>query len=415
MSPRYAEPYTLYTRKMKDGREVYYYRARDPATGGRLPGRSTGLVSEREAFRWCEARLADGTLIPGAKEVRPPAQVRRSRRPPTLAEWAAERKWWQWTDEGPSCEYCKGELKRSHDEAPAVQREYADKCARVLKDKILPDHGDKRIDHITPLECEDLLAGWSAAGLSNKTINNYSSVYRVMMREAARLGVIPVNPWAAVKGYRAAKGGKGILSLDEYRALMAPDSLGERWSRAIYYDVNLLASVTGLRMSECLALHPEDVHADHITIAVKWRIGYGEGPQKTKRGTDQLPIPKFLADRLGVLAKMTPPGKYIFSLGDGKRPCTANRVEDALISALEAIKIDDKTRRARKISFHSWRAFANTYFRASNVPDAKIRQITRHVTEEMTDHYSAFRLEDFREIAEAQAALVADFLPSADG
>ena len=37
--------------------------------------------------------------------------------------------------------------------------------------------------------------------------------------------------------------------------------------------------------------------------------------------------------------------------------------------------------------------------------DAKVRQITRHETATMTEHYSDFHLEDFREVAEAQESL----------
>jgi len=176
----------------------------------------------------------------------------------------------------------------------------------------------------------------------------------------------------------------------------------------MYYDINLLASITGLRISECLALHPEDVHADHVTISKAWNIKYEEGPQKTKRGTDQLPVPNFVADRLLTVAGITPPGGYIFSLSDGKRPGTANRVNDALVDALKQIGISDELRRKRKISFHSWRAFANTYFRSQGVADAKVREITRHESEDMTELYTDWRLEDFRDVADAQDRLIAE-------
>jgi len=37
----------------------------------------------------------------------------------------------------------------------------------------------------------------------------------------------------------------------------------------------------------------------------------------------------------------------------------------------------------------------------------KVRQLIRDDSAEMTEHYSAFRLEDFKDVAEAQEALVA--------
>lgn len=406
--PRFAEPYTLYPRRMLDGRRVWYYRARDPETGKRYPGRSTGKIVKADAYAFCEALRRDGLLIPGPREPKPAAEVRRSRRPPTLAEWAVERHWWEWAKDGPVCEYCKGEIKRSEAGAPAIQRRQADDSLRILRANILPALGDKRLDHVTPADCEALMASWSDEGASNKTINNRASVARVVFGEAARLSVIPMSPWDKVRGYRAERGGKGILSLAEYRALMSPATIGAVWSRGVYYDINLLASVTGLRLGECLDLHREDLHEDHVTVSGSWNIKYGEGPQKTKRGTDELPIPRYVFDRLAPALELTPPGGFLFSLSDGKRPCTGNRVNDALTAALGKVGIPDDERKARKLSFHSWRAFANTYFRARNVSDAKVRAITRHTTEIMTEHYTPWRPEDFREVAEAQAALVGE-------
>jgi integrase len=254
---------------------------------------------------------------------------------------------------------------------------------------------------------------WKAKGLASKSINNIASIYRIMLGEAERLEIIGRSPWAKVQGLYAGAGGKGILTLDEYKALMDPTySNTARWIQDIYYTINLLASVTGLRMGECLALHPTDVHADHITVSHSWSIKYGEGSQKTKRGTDQIPIPASVAERLQILAEGKPGGNYIFSLGDGLRPCTASRVDDALYRALGEIGIDKIKRKERRIAFHSWRAFANTYFRSSGVPDAKVREITRHASKAMTEHYSVWRLEDFPEVVKAQASLMESIFKS---
>lgn len=428
--PRYHEPYMVYPRTLPSGLVVYYYQTYDPITGRRLPGRSTGKAKPAEAYAWCEEQYRAGRLIPGPKPEKPVAEVRRARRAPTLAEWAEERHWWEWTDEGPECRYCRDELKRSSKEKPAVQREYADKCARVLRDNILPVLGSLRMDKVTPEDCEDLMYAWSSAGLSSKTVNNRASVARIIFNEAARLKVIPSSPWAAVKGYTVDEYRRGIITLDEYRMLMHPVGMGERWSQSEYYNINLLASVTGLRISECLALKKEDVYLDHITVSVKWRIGYGEGVQKTKRGTDNLPVPKAVGVILVGLAERVGPGKYIFAFltgkKDGSRPLTANRACEALYAAMDKIGIKDDPAKGRKdeagkvtrpplpgsrqdrnITEHSWRAFANTYFLNRGIDREKVKELTRHESDEMTSHYRAWDADSFREIADAQTALVA--------
>ena len=42
---RYKEPFTLYARKMKNGKPVWYYRVYD-SDGNRTSGKSTGLTSK---------------------------------------------------------------------------------------------------------------------------------------------------------------------------------------------------------------------------------------------------------------------------------------------------------------------------------------------------------------------------------
>jgi integrase len=61
------------------------------------------------------------------------------------------------------------------------------------------------------------------------------------------------------------------------------------------------------------------------------------------------------------------------------------------------IGIHKKEREPRNITFHSWRAFANTFMRGRGISGEKVRQLIRHECEEMTEHYSAFRLEDFKD------------------
>lgn len=400
----FREPYSFYKVKISKGRKVYYYRTYT-ADGKRTSGRSTGKTSISEAVIYCHDLQARGELIPAPKIPKPPAEVRRSRRPPTLAEWATERKWWQWTDSGPECLYCKGELARSAEGAPAVQRSHADTSARILRDNIIPAHGAMRIDQIRPGDCEALMESWLAEGASPKTINNRASVYRVMMGEAERLEVIVRSPWARVKTYRNSNAKRGIVTMAEYKKLMDPRGIATTWKgRHLHYVVSLVASVTGMRQSEILALRIEDVKPDHIIVSKKYNRDYGDGPQKTKRGTDELPIPRFVYDQIISLGAKS---GYIFSRSGGDKPIEGARINEAVKEALAEIGIDEAERVKRNISFHSWRAFANTYFLGRGISKELVQDITRHESDAMTEHYRAFSREHFAEISAAQNALVA--------
>jgi hypothetical protein len=52
-----------------------------------------------------------------------------------------------------------------------------------------------------------------------KTINNKASIYRIMLGETERLGIIPraSSPWARVEGFKPASHAKGILTMEEAR------------------------------------------------------------------------------------------------------------------------------------------------------------------------------------------------------
>ena len=46
--------------------------------------------------------------------------------------------------------------------------------------------------------------------------------------------------------------------------------------------------------------------------------------------------------------------------------------------------------KARRVSFHSWRHFANTYFRSQGIHDSKVQAVTGHKTQEMTELYTHY-------------------------
>jgi len=226
-----------------------------------------------------------------------------------------------------------------------------------------------------------------------------------MLGEAERLGLIERNPWDRVKGFKPSKHPKGILTLEEARKLLNPASIKTVWNdNQVYYSASLLAAVTGLRLGEVLALKRSDLLPDHIHVAGSWKgKKYGLGKTKTKR-VDDIPIPPFVHETID--AWCTWDG-FIFSFQVGAQPVTGNRVLDALYKALDMIGITREECHKRNLKFHSWRAFANTFMRARGISGEKVRQLIRHESEEMTEHYSDFHLEDFKDVAAAQETLVA--------
>ncbi len=378
--PRYKEPFSLYPRKTKKGVAVWYYRTYDK-DGERTYGRSTGESSKTLARQYCQSLISKGRLIP--------------QKSPTLAEWTEKRRWWIWGE----CLYIKGRLARSDVDRPGITHRYCDLNYQVMMKKILSIHGDKQLDSIMPEDCEKLLFSWANQGVSYKTANNWASVYRVMMGEAARLRMIDENPWKRVLSLSSSTKRRGILTMAEARTLLNPATINEVWDKHhMYYCINLIASLTAMRQGEILALRKEDVFSDHLHIRHSWSAKYELGKTKTKEIGDA-PIPGFLYREI---EKYLEYDGYIFSFNGGKRPATGNRVTEWLYRAMRNIGISEHERVERNLTFHSWRHFFNTYLRSRGVPDSQIRKVTRHKTEEMTEHYTEFGLEHYKETYDAQ-------------
>jgi integrase len=381
---RFKELFTLYPRELASGKVVWYYQTYDDK-GRRTVGRSTGQTTEAKAKRWCQDLHKTDKLVPKTRF--------------TLAEWAEERKWWIWGE----CLYCKGRLARSSPDKPAISQRYADDCLRILKTRIIPKHGHLKLEAITSEACEALLFAWAEKDGSSKSVNNWATVYRTMTGEAFRLGLIPEDPWKRVPLFVPSSKPRDTLTLEEARTLLNPATVDTIWKgHRLYWLINLTAALTGCRQGELLSLRKEDLFKDHIQVDHSWHIRYGMGPTKTKVKAP-VPIPPFLYEALVELAVWD---GYLFSFTNGDSPCTGNRVTDALYAALAEIGIPDIDRRERNIVFHSWRKFLNTWLRSQNVSDAKIQAVTRHATQEMTEHYTVFKVEDFSEVSRAQEALM---------
>jgi integrase len=189
----------------------------------------------------------------------------------------------------------------------------------------------------------------------------------------------------------------------EALTLMNPTTAKGVWNKSqLNYLMSLTAMITACRQGELLALRRENLHIDHLDVEASWSIRYHErGPTKTKTKAP-VPIPQYLYEALSDFAQWD---GYIFSFTLGRMPATGARVTDALYKALENIGIDEEERLRRGIVFHSWRRFANTYLRARGLPDAKVRQLTGHESEAMTDHYTNWNAEDFSDVAKEQAFL----------
>ncbi|MBI9108455.1 MAG: tyrosine-type recombinase/integrase [Spirochaetales bacterium] len=128
----------------------------------------------------------------------------------------------------------------------------------------------------------------------------------------------------------------------------------------------------------------------------------GHGLKGTKTGRSRyVPIPERTKTALDEVMEIAPdkePDDLIFFGRKREAPLDTRIIEVNFHKALKNIGIDEKLRRERNITFHSWRHFFNSLLINSRVPIPKVQTITGHSTDRMTENY--FHADEYKDVLE---------------
>jgi integrase len=376
---RLRETFTLYERKLKSGKSVFYYQIYDD-DGNRLCGHSTGKRTKTAARNYCNQLLREGRLMPQARDI------------PTFEVFA--KGWWEWD----TCPYLKKRRGRRE-----ITKSYVKSAWRRLHNHILPYFGKKRLDRITEYDIDTWLTSYADKGFSNNTANTFLSILVTMLNEAVRQKFIKTNP--ALQVIKLQKDTKtiDILKPDEVKKIF-PANWRKVWGdEYMAYVANKLAACTGMRFGEVLGLRAEFVFEDYIDVCSQY-TAFGYGDTKT-HDSRNVPIPQAIQRDLAQLKRINGDG-FLFSSNGGKTPLLRMAVYEAFYAALRNIGIDEAERKQRNISFHGWRHFFNTMLRMANVADSKVKSVTGHKTQGMTEHYTHYDSAQFTEVRQVQEELL---------
>lgn len=217
-----------------------------------------------------------------------------------------------------------------------------------------------------------------------------------------RQGLIEANPGARIQQLRETPWEKGVLALEEARRLLDENKVADTWKTETAFAANLLSATTGLRLGEVLALRVQDIRDGRLIIKHSWDRAHGLKGTKTGR-LREVPMPGKTARWLLCSMGNRSTG-FVFSANGGASPVYDKVVTAGLYDALEKMGISPEERKLRNVSFHSWRHFYNSVLRG-RVSDAKLRRLTGHSTAEMTERYSHFKADDFRDVLAIQEEL----------
>ncbi|MBN2324801.1 MAG: tyrosine-type recombinase/integrase [Spirochaetes bacterium] len=382
------KPFTLFKRPTTDGKNIYYVRFRDEE-GNRLPGRSSGQFSKAAAETWAFEQLNKGLISP-QKNI-------------TFSQYAKD--WWIYD----RCPYIQGKIARGF----KPSKTYADDMRSLLMNHIISRFKNVKIQRINARMLEKWVLelrekeGKFGGKLSHSTINRILACMKIMMKEAVRLEYLQKNPADPILPLKEDPRRKSIFSLEEVRALFGKDAFEKVWgSNLKLYTINLLGATTGARISEARGLQIKYVYLDYVDI--QWAYGK-HGLTRPKRSSmRQVPIPEKTSTALQKLIQESPfqePDSFVF-YGDNKdTPIDSKVILDSLYEALNKIGITPAERKSKNLCFHSWRHWYNSMMRSRGIPDAKLRRLTGHRTQEMTEHYTSFSVADYQDVKQIQERL----------
>jgi integrase len=166
---------------------------------------------------------------------------------------------------------------------------------------------------------------------------------------------------------------------------------------------NMLASVTGMRSGEILALRLQDIGKDCIYVRASWNRADKLKPTKNNEPrTVEIPFPDLIYELVN-LANQNPwgvtPDSFIFWT-EAKRdiPMRGRLLVDGLRDALKKIGFSEDE--AAKYLFHGWRHFFTSYM-VRKLDKKLLKTQTGHKTDIMIARYSDHELVGDKELIQS--------------
>jgi integrase len=224
--------------------------------------------------------------------------------------------------------------------------------------------------------------------LTYSTINKYHACLRSAFKHLQALGLIRINPFAAVRQKRSSDAGMKRetkpITFKELRkmigAIDAPGHIGAQDRMLVE-----LLFITGIRRASFCALQLRDISPDCKVISI--RKGKGGSPYR-------LPVARDTAKRLKQHVKWrnTIPGTketsplFVQFARDRRRtPRANNQISES--SLYNKIKLYSEQVGLKYITPHSGRATVATELSNNKIPLMEIKKITGHKSIAMVEHY----------------------------
>jgi integrase len=321
-----------------------------------------------------------------------------------------------------------GELRRfwDYDHSPYIQNRlihgqsitqaWCAESRRIVEARWLPHFGEKDYREVTRQDLRDfglsLVKGGTGPARANRILLTGTIAFGYWHRE----GLILRNPAERLEKFSAVPKERGILTLEEAETLFS-----RPWKDESARVANWVASLTGCRLGEILALRGQDIGEKVLDIRNSWN--YKDQVIKSPKNGEARRVYLHGEVRealLGLLEEnphrdIPAEERFVFWGQCGEKPRYDGRPWlRALHEEMEAMGIDWK---GRNICFHSWRHFFDSHSAAGGITIDQMKLALGHKTRAMTEIYAAHRNEEvLAEVGDKQRGIfgrVLQFKPRA--
>jgi integrase len=264
---------------------------------------------------------------------------------------------------------------------------------RILENWLDPHLGDLPLSEVHNGAMKRLIANMSNAGLSAKTIQNYTGIVKLVVASAVDTEGEPIYPRKWNPDFID-------MPLVDKSKQNAPSFSSEvmaglaNWTYVKEKVLFTLCGATGLRIGEALGVEiDKHISADFRTISIRQKVRHCKVEQRLKtrsaeREVDLHPeITKLLRD----FVEKRKSG-FLFESRNGKPLSSSNLIRRHLHPALKAMKYVNPHTGTHKAGNHAFRRFRNTYLKNhTECPKGLYDYWLGHAGKDMSDLYDKIK------------------------
>jgi len=294
---------------------------------------------------------------------------------------------WDWENSP----YINEKLRKAH----GIHRRHCKMQSQAIALYWEPFFKGRYIGEITAKDIDSFINFMSEKPVSASRKNVVIKAGLKPLRWAFSKGIIEQDPTRGHIMFSGDKHKRDILTPSTAAAIFKTEWEDERAKLA-----NMLASVTGMRMGEILALRFQDLGSDCIYVRNSWNDTDGlKLPKTNEVRTVEIPFPGLMY-ALFSLAQQNPwgvnPDSFVFwAVTKKEKPMQGSRL---FLSGLRKslVQVGFTEEEAKKYMFHGWRHFFTSYM-IKKLDKKLLKGETGHKTDIMLSLYSDHETEGDRE------------------